>query len=199
MTVHSGLLPDSTKAYIAERNTGEPLYQLPEEDVTVFRIYRLFLYTGTIFSFTENDQDQPDNGRHVVHADAEWTRLAHCYLFAIAVRDERFANASIDALIEKMTVADRYPTGIASEIYQNTTANDNLRELLVDVHVWQGQGRWVKAPHDDATGPVEFLQDVIQGLATAGGDIYQADAEVPWQEAPCLYYHVHEATGRCRR
>jgi hypothetical protein len=115
------------------------------------------------------------------------------------VRDERFANASIDAIIEKMTVSERYPTGIASEVYQHTNTGDNLRELLVDVHVWQGQGTWVKAPHDDATGPMEFLHDVIQGLATAGGDIYEEDAEVPWQEAPCLYYHVYEVTGRCRR
>ena len=134
-----------------------------------------------------------------MHADAEWTRLAHCYLFGLSLKDEAFTNASIDAIIEKMVISDRYPTGIASEVYQFTPTGDNLRELLVDVHVWKGRGTWVKAPHDDATGPMEFLQDVIGGLGTAGPEIHEADAEMPWEEAPCAYYHVHEATGQCRR
>lgn len=152
MTIHSSLLPDSAKAYITQRNAGEPLFQLPEEDITIVRIYRLFLYTVSIFSFTNNDQDIPDNGRRRAHADAEWTRLAHCYLFGLSLKDEAFTNASIDAIIEKMTISDRYPTGIASEVYRFTPAGDDLRGLLVDVHVWRGRGTWVKAPHDDATG-----------------------------------------------
>ena len=196
MTLHSNLLPDSVKAYINARNTGEEFFQLPEEDVTIFHIYRSYLYTGMIYSITTVDQDAPDNGHSEAHADAEWTRLAHCYIFAITVKDEKFANACIDAIVEKMHEIDRYPTGIASEVYQFTSAGDSLRELLVDVHVWKGLGSWVRRPHDDADGPVEFLQDVIQGLATEGENIHDPEANMPWDIDAC-WYHSHKVTEKC--
>lgn len=196
-TIHSELLPESTKAYINERNVGEQIFQLPNENAEIFRIYRLFLYTGTIYSVTDQDEDRPDNGRRQVHSDAEWMRLAHCYIFALAVKDERFANASIDALIEKMMISDRYPTGIASEVYQWTPAGNNLRSLLVDIHVWKGRGFFVKPPHDDASGPMEFLQDVINELAAAGGKIHEDGVSMPWEDAPCVFYHEHDATAQC--
>ena len=196
VTLHTDLLPEATKAYINTRSTGQQVYQLPDEEVTIFRIYRLFLYSGNICSITTGDQLRQDNGRTQAHYDAEWTRLAHCYLFGMTVGDEKFANASIDAIIEKMADTDRYPTGIASEVYQFTSEGDNLRELLVDVHVWKGLGKWVRKPHDDAEGPMEFLQDVIQGLATAGEKIYDPEADMPWEGGTC-YYHVHEVTGMC--
>ena len=199
MTIHSDLLPESTKAYINERNINQQVYQLADEDPAIFQLYRSFLYTGTIFSVTDDDQDIPDDGRRAVHADAEWTRLAHCYLLAKTIRDESFANAAIDGIIEKMTASDRYPTGIASEVYQYTAGGDRLRELLVDVHVWKGRGTWMQAPHDDATAPVQFLQDVIQGLASAGSKIHAEEVIVPWEEKPCAFYHVHVATQKCHR
>jgi hypothetical protein len=46
---------------------------------------------------------------------------------------------------------------------------------------------------------MDFLQDVISGLGTAGAEIHEEGVEMPWEEAPCAYYHVHEATGQCRR
>lgn len=196
VTLHSNLLPEAVKAYINERSVGQQLYQLPEDDVTLFQIYRMFLYSGNICSIGEGDQLRPDNGRAQAHPDAEWTRLAHLYIFGKGIGDEKFANACIDAIIEKMTESDRYPTGIASEVYQFTPAGDKLRKLLVDVHVRKGLGKWVKRPHDDADGPMEFLQDVIQGLATAGEKLYDLDWVMPWEATTC-FYHTHRGSGRC--
>jgi hypothetical protein len=101
---------------------GGQIYPLPVEDVDIFKIYALSLYTGKAYSITEDDQDVPDNGR----------------------------------------------------------------------------GTWVKRPHD-ADAPVQFLQDVITGLATAGAEVYEDEVEMPWEEAPCAYYHVHDGSELCRR
>lgn len=199
ITIHTDLLPDTTKTYIAERNIGNPIFQLPSEDVTMFQIYRLFLYTGIVYSITNDDQDSPDDGHCVVHADAEWARLAQCYLLASVVKDERFANAAIDAIVEKMTISDRYPTGLASEVYQGTSKGDNLRKLLVDVHLWKGLGTWLGAPHDDSSGPTEFKQEVYTLYRAASTEIFYEDAEMPWEESTCLHYHVHENTAPCHR
>ena len=37
---------------------------------------------------------------------------------------------------------DRYPTGLATELYARTPPGDKLRSLIVDLHVWKG-----KQPH----------------------------------------------------
>lgn len=172
------------------------MWQLPDEDVDIFKIYRSYLYTNRIHSVSEADRDTPDDGSSWIHDDGEWTKLAHCYLFGVTVKDEGFANASITAVVEKMTELDRYPTGIASDVYQYTQPGDKLRQLLVDLHVWRGQGTWIKPPHGDADAPKEFLQDVIGGLARVGSDIYEADAEMPWEANGCAY-HTHAGGERC--
>jgi hypothetical protein len=48
------------------------------------------------------DQDFEDNGQAVIHEDAEWSRLAQSYLLGLRLEDERFCNAVIDGLVEKM-------------------------------------------------------------------------------------------------
>lgn len=133
-------MPEATRAYIREKNEGQAIYQLPNDDVSIVESYRLFLYTGKLFSIAVENQDHPDDGVSETHADAEWTKLAHCYIFGITVKDERFANAAVSALVEKMIEIDRYPTGIASEVYACTPRDDNLRRFIVDLHVYKGQG-----------------------------------------------------------
>lgn len=152
-------------------------------------MYRLFLYTGRVTTIGREDQDASDDGRSEAHSDAEWTKLAHCYLLGKSIRDQKFANASITAITEKMDETDRYPTGLASEVYAFTTKGDNLRQLIVDVHVWKGLGQWIRAPHDDTDGPAEFMQDVLNSMATEGASIHEEDVTMPW-DVQCAY-HVH--------
>jgi hypothetical protein len=38
----------------------------------------------------------------VIHEDAEWSRLAQSYLLGLRLEDERFCNAVVDGLVEKM-------------------------------------------------------------------------------------------------
>jgi hypothetical protein len=106
--IHAGKLPPRTLAVLA-RSTSE-LYPgspvrlsfvpaVPE----IFTIYQTFLYEGMLFSHhADVDQDFEDNGQAVIHGDAEWSRLAQSYLLGLWLEDEKFCNAVIDGLVEKM-------------------------------------------------------------------------------------------------
>lgn len=159
-------------------------------------LWRSFLYTGRIFSDDEAaDQDEPDDGDEESHADGEWSKLAHAYFFAQSIRDERFANAAITALIEKVKAAERFPTGIAGEVYTFTKPADKLRCLVVDLHVWKEEGGCLRAPHEDAAGPLEFMRDVIAEMAEADG-AWKEEGERLLERDACAY-HTHTETERC--
>lgn len=192
LTLHSEILPPATKAYLTTRFAAEQVCWIREEDATTANLWRAYLYTGKVFSNDEiSDQDERDYGRAESHADGEWTKLAHAYFLGQTLRDEDFANASIKALIEKVKVTERFPTGIAGEVYTYTEPGDKLRCLVVDLHVWMGEGRCLVEPHEDAEGPVEFLRDVIAEMAEAN-----EGGERLWETEGCAY-HEHRFTGRC--
>lgn len=121
-TIHTALIPASTRAILEERARQnmvqqQPIYlidSLPES----FEVYRLFLYTGNIYSsYDQEDQDDIDNGQAETHGDREWVRLAHVYLLGLNLDDEKFRNAVIDALIEKVTETVRLlaPFGLMND------------------------------------------------------------------------------------
>lgn len=193
ITLHSDLLPLATKQYIEQQNQDKPIYSLPD-DISILKTYRNFLYTNKIFSISS---EQADMLNDETHADYEWSKLAGCYVFGVTVKDEKFANSCIDAIIEKIKTEDWYPTGMAPEIYEYTEEGDKLRKLIVDMHVEKGFGQWTEAPHDDALGPLEFKQDVIKGLgASLSGNGWSGAGEEPWVVDKCAY-HSHELTARC--
>ena len=199
ITIHSDLFPQRTQQYIINQTAGLQTYQLPNEDPHIFRIYRTFLYDGfldTVSSDAERDVLQ-DNSEGSVVGDVEWMRLAHCYLLGKSVEDERFANAAIDAIVEKGTEGDSWPTGLANEVYNYTSPGDRLRKLIVDIHVWRGVGEWVWAPHDDANGPAEFMRDITLSMGGAGAELYEDDAVMPWEKDLCGEYHEHAGSARC--
>ncbi len=197
-TLHSNLLPEATQAYINQVSTGLPTFQLPSEDPDIFRIYRSWLYDKHLYTVTPGDEETDITGHVALHKDAEWLRLAHCYLLGREMKDERFANASLSSIVEKMAAMDTYPTGIATEIYEHTQIGDKLRKLIIDVHVWKGLGQWIRAPHDDAEGPFEFVRNVLNGMAEAGSEIYDEKCKAPWEEDLCGAYHWHEVSEKCK-
>jgi len=170
---------------------------LREHDAATAQLYRLFLYTGKVYSIDEaSDQDTVDDGDAETHEDAEWTKLAHAYLLGRTIRDEAFANACVTAIIEKVKATERFPTGIACEVYANTLSRDSLRRLIVHLHVWIGEGDCVYPPHEDADGPRTFLRDVRLELRKTRR--LREEQEAPWEVDRCAY-HVHEVTERCQK
>jgi hypothetical protein len=45
---------------------------------------------------------------------------------------------------------------------------------------------------------MEFVQDVLRGLAEAGSEVYDPDVQMPWDLDRCRY-HVHATTAQCAR
>lgn len=217
ITLHSDLLPMKTKAYFMARAAAEPFHQLPDECPRIMYLYRLFLYTGTIFSKAREDKDEMDGAEHNDGAsmDAERTKLMECYVLGVHLHDERFRNAAINALVDKVEEEEEYPTGLATDVYQHTVPGDRLRRLIVDFHVWKGRGStktqcfpdeactesvvgdWLRYPHEDAHGPPDFLADVAAATKKAGTRVLCDYVRRPWEFALCMKYHEHFHTPGC--
>jgi hypothetical protein len=61
-----------------------------------------------------------------------------------------------------------------------------------------GLGTWVHPPHEDASGPDDFLLDVRDGMAAAEILLQEDDVSMPWEYDICQY-HKHEVTAKCER
>lgn len=146
--------------------------------------------------------------------DAERTKLMECYILGVHLHDERFRNAAIDALVGKVEGEEEYPTGLAGDVYRCTEAGDQLRRLIVDFHVWKGQGllfdslsvekltnavvgEWLCFPHEDAHGPLEFLEDVEVATKRAGTMVWWDHVKAPWEATLCTRYHQHVHSPGC--
>ncbi|KAK4634268.1 hypothetical protein CLAFUW4_00267 [Fulvia fulva] len=183
--LHLDLLPKQTQQWLTTKEirydpTGLnfPCYPLPDQDPGTVNLYRLWLYTGKLFSITPDDVDVEDDGEVEAHEDAEWHKLVLMYLLGVEARDEKFANIVVNALVEK-------------------TYGDKLRKLYVDLHVWVGQGIGIRNPHEDAAGPWEFLDDVRSSKFVAGRKIYDPEQNAPYEDRLCELYHKHDLTAMC--
>ncbi|KXT03573.1 hypothetical protein AC578_10008 [Pseudocercospora eumusae] len=210
LTIHTHLLQKATLDLLTTLTQPGTFAHLPNESPELMVLYRAYLYTGKIFSqYGEDDVDVPDDGESEAHNDREWIRLADLYWVAAELRDEVFGNKCIDALIEKCSLSDRFPTGMATEIYERLKPSDGpragageaekLRKLYVDFHVWGMQGSGIHAPHDDAHGPAQLHRDVSRGIAKARPGIDEQDIKAPWEitSRRCLNYHTHRYTHHC--
>lgn len=101
-TIHSDLLSDCTLAVLRAQIPPDGFCMLSEHSAETVYMYRLFLYTNQFYSITSADKDYDDYGRLVEHEDREWVRIAHAYFLGSFLKDETFANAAIDALLEKV-------------------------------------------------------------------------------------------------
>jgi hypothetical protein len=61
-----------------------------------------------------------------------------------------------------------------------------------------GLGTWISPPHEDASGPENFLRDVQDGMSAAAILLQDDDVPMPWEFDFCQY-HKHDFTVRCER
>lgn len=199
ITLHSNLLPESTKSYIEARGVGEWSFTLPDVDFESLGIYRSWLYTRELHTIATEEEEtlQDEDGEDVV-ADPEWTKLAHCYILGHTLHDECFSNAAISALIEKN---DRHRLLHHWSRLRCLRLHEHRRQAASAYHrcayVWRGLGWWIHEPHDDARGPPEFLADVAREYTAAGESLWEDDVDMPWEGNVCEKYHVHNGTVRC--
>lgn len=215
----ASLVPQPTASVLASKPSNGFFYFLPDESLAIFEIYRLYLFYNKIYSRGADDNDGVVDDGQDVHEDREWHRLANCYLLGLTLDDEKFRNMVVEAFVEKVKETDRMPTDLASEVWYHSEDNDRLRKLLVDLHVYLGQGTFVsaadddvhnkltrgtagefiRAPHNDRYGPQEFVAAVHRAKLLAGQAIFEPNAKWPWENAHlrCFMYHCHTATQPC--
>ncbi|KAF2722618.1 hypothetical protein K431DRAFT_311602 [Polychaeton citri CBS 116435] len=200
-TIHSRLLPAPTIDYIEREGNFHGVYWLPNLDPDIFQLYRICKYQNRFFSKKNDDKLAADDQDEEVFHDGEWRRLIDMYLLGAELRDECFANLATDAILEKVEMGKpvRYPTSFAEYVYAETKVGDPLRKLLVDLHIWIGEGTGIEHPHDDADGPPAFTDAVTTGIAKLLDVEFNVDQEEvnrPWDMDQCLY-HSHEITPGC--
>lgn len=153
----------------------------------------------------DDDEDGDD-----LPEDEEWDELIELYLLGQRLEASKFKDAVIDAIIEKAdgdtdaSASRRHlslPVDQAKKVYDNTVGSAKLRELIVDFHVYGFKGETLKTgagarPSPDVNAPKEFLQDVLQEVLRAGGDLYAKKKTLPWIEKPCAY-HEHGEDKPC--
>nr|OQO23595.1 hypothetical protein B0A51_08097 [Rachicladosporium sp. CCFEE 5018] len=181
LTLHTNILPPSTITAL-QQHYHNGFTQLDAYTIESFELYRVWLYTGKLY--TRVPEYEGVGAVEVVLADREWGRLANAYVLGVDLDDERFANAMVDAMIEKVDGSDRYPTSLATDLWLSLDQGDKLCNLIVDFHIWKGLGTGIKKPHEDAAGPPTFLSQVKRGLKAAGKLIYDPEIPEPWKENP---------------
>ncbi|KAF2211435.1 hypothetical protein CERZMDRAFT_98320 [Cercospora zeae-maydis SCOH1-5] len=200
ITMHTNLIAASTAHWlytVPARLNG--LIHLVDQDPELVAIWRLYLYTGKVWSQWDGDFDEADDGEQPVHEDREWHRLMLLYVLARSLRDEAFGNKVLDSIFEKANISDRYPTDLAAEVWEHTTWGDNLRKVIIDLHVWKGQGTGIRESHADRNGPTDFLDRVRTSLTIAGDRVKDAGITLPWANSSnrCAKYHTHHFTHYC--
>lgn len=185
--VHEGLVRASSEFFDKAmrrdwKEATDRVVKLPNDDPTVFRLYVHWLYSGTLPC--QIDEPNPTG-------NLEYLQLAKAHVLGIKLLVKRFADATVDAIIEKAhSIASDghswFPDGEAIRyLYANTLPSSPVRRLLVDFYVSCGNKDWVAEWDSPEERPSEFLFDLAVGL-------YEKQTCVnPLQAEPCAY-HQHE-------
>lgn len=116
---------------------------LPDDTPSVVNLYAQWLYSDKIISRqSPNEEDE--------RTVAEYSLLIDAFVFGEKIQDGPFKDASIDALIHLVDTPDKdgwkwYPTGRVDFAYQGTPEGSPLRKLLVDMHMFHGNGEWLSS------------------------------------------------------
>ncbi|WEW61965.1 hypothetical protein PRK78_007465 [Emydomyces testavorans] len=140
--------------------------RVPNDDPEAIRLYLNWLYSGSIFSKTEDDGLEDDEG-----IQTEYSLLAKGIVLSNKFQDVNFHDAIVDALVDraasKTTSKCVRPKGdVIWYIYDNTSPNAEIRQLLVKIYCISKLSRLpIKATEEElSTLPKEFLASLALEL-----------------------------------
>ncbi|QDS72539.1 hypothetical protein FKW77_000376 [Venturia effusa] len=171
------------KALTGEFKEKEGVVRLANESAETFQWYMRWLY----------DQRLPES--------LQWRQYLDAYVFGVFIQDNKFCNASIDALQDETTKTNKCPTHLASAACEKLPFSSPFIRLLVDFWVrhTSSSDAWfeVDTSKDDRTkAPAEFWVAVAHGIT-----IYHT-TKAEDRRGYCVdnkcYYHIHaEGEPRC--
>ncbi|KAF2431139.1 hypothetical protein EJ08DRAFT_199899 [Tothia fuscella] len=195
--VHRQLIASSSeffnKALNGEFKEKEGVVRLAVVDNSAnFDIYVRWLYSCQLYS--QFPGDASTNEVTAKEANEEWPRLAALYIIGDVLLDQKFRNVVIDAILERVKVEDRFPTGLVDTVYSSTPAKSKLRKLLVDIWVCASEVDWFESGYDDLTlGPAEFWVEVAAELVKRRKDCIV----LPWFTDRCQYHEHEDVSPAC--
>jgi hypothetical protein len=153
-----------------------------------FDVFFQWTYERSIFTSDETIFTSGELGFSV--QSAEWDLLAKAWTLGNYLQAMDFKDAIVDALVDKVagTVVRGANQTMHSIIYPNSTPDDGIRELVVDIAASRWTEPYMKTLVADAAS-TEFFRDLSiaavkrRGIRTAGE---------PWERGTCKY---HEHVG----
>lgn len=109
-------------------------------------------------------------------------------------------NEMVDLLQQRVIEAWILPTGIISEIYNNTTEESAIRRMLVDMYAniaGSDEAVYIKPDSDDY--PKHFLCDWVKSLIATDPRKPRLNKEKYKKVEMCPSFHVHEEGVKCKR
>ncbi len=120
--------------------------ELPEDDVTVFKYFRVWLYSSIIQdslpSASQAEDESESESESKPDTDIGWKILLDLYIFADMRDIPLLQNATMDAIIWKSDLASTFISDLIHYVYDRTAAKSPLRKLLVDLWVSWSNPTW---------------------------------------------------------
>jgi hypothetical protein len=139
---------------------NEKLVRLPEVEVTAFRVFAKWVYSGRFFCTEDNDEYEEDG----IHHYKGWGKLFECYELGDFLQAPDFNDAIIDAITDTSALRNETPVQISSVIYPLTSPGSPHRQLCCDIAINCSRQLFVSMRDRDL--PREFLEDVLIEVGT---------------------------------
>lgn len=144
-SVHENLIRTSSPFFDkaltgAWRESSQRTIQLPEDEPKIFAIYVHWLYNCTLPVFC----NEPD-----LAGNSEYVEIVKAYVLGDKLLDAAFQNTAIDAIIEKSVTRASdgclwHPVAEAIEYaFNESSESAPIRDLLVDMYLYKGGGKWL--------------------------------------------------------
>jgi len=167
--------------------------ELTETDPEFFVVFKNFIYEGKIYSQGDDDMHEMIGGARARPADREWDRLCNCWLLGEHLVSTSFKDAIVDAIQAKMKEEECYPLDIHRAIYAKGSCSSRLRNLLVDIAVWEWDIDSIEGCRQWAAES-RFMIDVAIALKERLDSDQPQESPFAHQE-PC-HYHEHVSEGK---
>ncbi|KAF1914379.1 hypothetical protein BDU57DRAFT_578538 [Ampelomyces quisqualis] len=174
----------------ADRNMRRRGLAFPEEDPIAFSAFIDFMYSGTLDSSRNLHSETPLKVYLPV--------IVSVFTFASAYDVPMLRNTAIDMFFLRMAAGpDNLPYHIITQVYENTSRNSSLRDLVTTTFVNIGRPR--EFEHNREILPRAFLVDCLVGAAqdeTIPFEHRDRSTRKEWladkQEHICEEYHYHD-------
>jgi hypothetical protein len=156
--VHENVLCASSRFFQSERrgegkDVREKSIKVPEIGTKPFKVYIQWLYTGKL----------PVSRASASMIAEEYEALLECYHLAFFIRDPKFKNAVIDALIDRYNTKFNgrrvYPNVFLDlRVYNSILESAPVRKLIVDMYARKVSSTWLKKNYSHL--PMNFMLDL---------------------------------------